>query len=328
LLKNRVKHFAMTSGTLGLTLLGIVGCGTDPSTSTKTGIAVADTQNTTGSTPKPAVIQAVGAENEYANVISQIGGKYVNVTAVMSNPNTDPHTYEASAQTAKEISSAQLIVQNGVGYDGFMNKLESASTNTNRKVIDVQTLLGLPDNTQNPHLWYKPSTMPQVAKAIANNLSALDPAKTAYFQDNVKNFDQSLQPWISEMATVQSEFPNVPVATTEPVCDYMLQASGIDNMTPWVFQADVMNGTDPSPQDVSVEENLFKQHLVKAFLYNQQVVDSLTTSLLNLAKQNHIPVVGVYETMPSNHSYQSWMLDEVKDLQNALKNHVSTERLS
>ena len=101
-----------------------------------------------------AVIQAVGAENEYANVISQIGGKYVSVTAIMSNPNTDPHSFEASPGVAQAVSAAKLVVQNGVGYDTFMSKIESASPNSARRVIDAQTLLGLPDDTKNPHLWY------------------------------------------------------------------------------------------------------------------------------------------------------------------------------
>src|SRR5262249_41853275 len=128
--------------------------------------------------PAPAssnggVINAVGAENEYANVLSQIGGKYVHVSAILDNPNTDPHTFEASPQVAQEVSSAQLIVQNGVGYDSWINKIESASSNSSRKVIVVQDLLGLPDNTRNPHLWYDPRTMPAAAKAMADDLSSI-----------------------------------------------------------------------------------------------------------------------------------------------------------
>lgn len=328
MLNIRGKQIAIVGGTLGLVLAGIVGCGTAQSTPSQTNNTGAASQKNTGSAGNTSPIQVVAAENEYGNVVSQIGGKYVDVTSIMSDPNTDPHTYEASPQTAKAIAGAQLLIQNGLGYDDFMGKLESASPNANRKVIDVQTLLGLPDSTPNPHLWYKPTTMPQVAKAIVKDLSAIDPAQASYFQDNEQKFEQSLQPWYKELAAVKKEFPNAPVATTEPVCDYMLEASGMKNMTPWAFQAAVMNGTDPAPQDVTLQKNLFTQHKIKVFLYNQQVTDTLTTTLLNLAKQNDIPVVGVYETMPSGHTYQSWMLDEVQDLQNALKNHVSTETLS
>jgi zinc/manganese transport system substrate-binding protein len=108
----------------------------------------------------------------------------------------------------------------------------------------------------------------------------------------------------------------------------MLQAAGADNLTPWAFQADIMNGTDPSAQDVAVERNLFTQHQVKVFVYNQQVTDSLTESLITLAHQNGIPVLGVYETMPTpGYDYQSWMLTEVQDLQKAVADRVSTEHL-
>jgi zinc/manganese transport system substrate-binding protein len=273
-------------------------------------------------------INAVGAENEYANVISQIGGSYVTVSAVMSNPNTDPHTFEASPQVAETVGAAQLVVQNGGGYDGFMNTIESASPNSGRKVIDVQSLLGLPASTANPHVWYNPTTMPKVATAVADDLAAVDPAHAAYFQNQATTFANSLAPWTQAIAALKSSFSGAPVATTEPVADDMLQAAGLDNVTPWPFQADVMNGVDPSAQDVSLEQGFLTGHQVKVFVYNQQVTDSLTQSLLTQAQQNGIPVVGVYETMPTpGYDYQTWMVAEVDAVQQALASGVSTTRL-
>jgi zinc/manganese transport system substrate-binding protein len=273
-------------------------------------------------------IVAVGAENEYANVIGQVGGNYVRVSAIMSNPNTDPHTFEASASVARVVSAAQLVVQNGVGYDTFMNTIENAAPDNARKVIVVQDLLGLPVTTPNPHLWYKPSTMPAVANAVAADLAALQPAHAAYFRANAAAFIASLTAWDNAIAAFKAKYAGTPVATTEPVADYMLQAVGADNLTPWALQADIMNGTDPSAQDVALQRSLFTQHKVKVFLYNQQVTDSLTESFIALAHANGIPVVGVYETMPvPGYDYQSWMLAEVQDLQKAVVSKVSTERL-
>jgi zinc/manganese transport system substrate-binding protein len=273
-------------------------------------------------------IVAVGAENEYADVIGQVGGKYVQASAIMSNPNTDPHTFEASASVAREVSAAQLVVQNGVGYDGFMNTIENAAPSSSRKVITVQNLLGLPTDTPNPHLWYKPVTMPAVANAVAADLAALQPSHASYFKANAAAFISSLTAWNNAIAAFKAKYANTPVATTEPVADYMLQAVGADNMTPWALQADIMNGTDPSAQDVATQRSLFTQHKVKVFLYNQQVTDSLTESFITLAQQNGIPVVGVYETMPvPGYDYQSWMLAEVQALQKAVTSKVSTEHL-
>jgi len=276
----------------------------------------------------PGVIVAAGAENEYANVIAQVGGRYVQASAIMSNPTTDPHTFEASASVARVVSEAQLVVQNGVGYDTFMTTIENAAPNAARKVIVVQNLLGLPDSTPNPHLWYKPGTMPAVANAIAADLTVLQPAHASYFKANAARFIESVTAWTNAIASFKAEYPGTPVATTEPVADYMLQAAGADNLTPFAFQADVMNGTDPSPQDVALERSLFTQHQVKVLLYNRQVTDTLTESFITLAEQDGIPVVGVYETMPvPGYDYQSWMLTEVQDLRKAVADHISTEHL-
>jgi zinc/manganese transport system substrate-binding protein len=152
------------------------------------------------------VINAIGAENEYANVLGQIGGRYVHVSSILNNPNTDPHTFEASPRVAAQVSAAQLIVQNGVGYDTFMNTIEAASPNSQRKVIVVQDLLGLPDNTPNPHLWYDPTTMPAAAKAMAADLTALQPAHKAYFQADLKKFDNSLTPWLTAIAAFKAKY--------------------------------------------------------------------------------------------------------------------------
>jgi zinc/manganese transport system substrate-binding protein len=293
-----------------------------------TACSSATADGNTGGTGSTATIQAIGAENEYANVIQQIGGKYVQVTAIMSNPNTDPHTFEASPAIAREISNASLIVQNGVGYDTWASDIEKAVPASSRKVVDVQQLLGLPDSTPNPHLWYNPTTMPKVATAIANDLAAIQPAHASYFKANAAKFTQSLTTWTQAIAAFKAAHPNTPVATTEPVADYMLQAAGADNMTPWAFQADIMNGTDPSPQNVAAEKALFTQHKVKVFLYNQQVTDTLTDSFIDLAHANGVPVVGVYETMPTpGYDYQTWMTAEVNALDKAVTAKVSTEHL-
>jgi zinc/manganese transport system substrate-binding protein len=291
-------------------------------------VAVAGCGSAAASAGKGQIV-AVGAENEYANVISQIGGRYVSVTAVESNPNVDPHTFEASPTVARTVAGAQLVVQNGVGYDSFMNKVESASPSSSRKVITVQSLLGLPDSTANPHLWYMPRTMPAVAHALVKDLSAIDPSHAGYFAANARRFDASLQPWYRALRQFAARYPHTPVATTEPVGDYMLQAAGTVNLTPFQFQADIMNGVDPAPQDVTLQNGLFSGHRVKAFLYNQQVTDSLTESFLAKAKQYGIPVVGVYETMPTpGYNYQSWMLAEVNALERAVADHISTVKLT
>jgi zinc/manganese transport system substrate-binding protein len=274
------------------------------------------------------LLRAVGAENQYANVMTQIGGRYVSVDAVMSNPNTDPHTFEASTSVAQSVAAARLIVQNGVGYDTFMDQLESATPNSTRRIIDVQTLLGLSSSTKNPHLWYDPTIMATVAKNIERDFAALAPGHAHYFARRLRAFDTSMHSVTSAITTFRQRFAGTRVATTEPVADYLLKALGLNNVTPFRFQADIMNGVDPSPEDIAFQQNLFTSHQVKMFCYNEQVSSTVTVAMRSLAQSSKVPVVAVYETMPTpGFDYQSWMLAEIAAMTKALALHVSTKEL-
>jgi zinc/manganese transport system substrate-binding protein len=308
----RTPAAAMAAAVAALAV-AVTGCGSGGST---------DAANARG------VINAVAAENEYASVLSQVGGKYVHVSAILENPSTDPHTFEASARVAQEVSSAQLIVQNGLGYDSWIDRMELAAPSSTRKVIVAQKLLRLPDSTPNPHLWYDPRTMPAVARAMAADLSAIQPTHQAYFRANLARFNAALTPWLSAIAAFKSANSGVTAATTEPVADYLLAAMGISNLTPFRFQADIMNGIDPSPEDIALENSFFSQHKVALFAYNRQVTSALTASIRENALNKGVPVVGVYESMPTpGYNYQTWMLAEVEAIDKAVYSQVSTQQL-
>jgi zinc/manganese transport system substrate-binding protein len=277
---------------------------------------------------RAAPLKAVGIENQYADIIAQIGGPYVAVTAIESDPNTDPHEFEVSPRIAAELADADLVVENGLGYDDWADRMLAATPNAVREVIAVQKLYGLPNSTENPHLWYETDMIGALAGAIAASLARLDPTHAQIFNANAKSFAVSLIPVTKATAEFARDFPHVKIAVTEPVGDYLLQAAGADIATPWTLQAAIMNGTDPAPQDVTTENALLCARAAKIFVYNQQVTDPLTQSFLALARQNHIPVVGVYETMPTpGYTYQSWMLAELAALRAALTTGKSTETL-
>ena len=310
-------------------LVGVFGgCGTANSTETaNSSKADSVSSNVSSASSEVKQLVAVGAENEYADIISQIGGQYVSVTGIMSNPETDPHTYEADTKDAALVGKAALVVENGLGYDDFMDKLISGSPNANRTVINVAKELKYSDDTPNPHLWFQPNTMPKVAELVAQALEKQMPEQKQTFEDNLSKFKNSLSAWTDKIAALKKADGGVGVAVTEPVSDYLVEAAGLANKTPWAYQAAVMNGTDPAPQDVKTQQDLFSNKTIKVFLYNQQAVDDSTKALLELAQKNKIPVVGVYETMPTNYTYQKWMEAETTAIQNAIEKGVSTEEL-
>ena len=170
--------------------------------------------------------------------------------------------------------------------------------------------------------------MPAVAKVMASDLAGLDRAHRAYFEARLAAFDSSLAPWLHAISTFRHDYAGTPVATTEPVADYLLEAMGMRDVTPFTFQADIMNGVDPAPEGITLEDGFFTKHRVKVFCYNEQVVDSLTASIRTTAQSAGVPVVGVYETMPApGYDYQSWMVAEVAAIQAAVAHGTSTEHL-
>ncbi len=262
-------------------------------------------------------LRAVGLESQYANIMVQIGGPYVQVSSIESNPNSDPHEFEVSPAVAQQLGGADVILANGLGYDAWADDFLTGSKAT---ILSAQSLLGLPDATPNPHLWYSPAGMVVVARAVAAAFAARDSAHASVYAANEKQFEAGLRPSMQALALIKQLYAGTRVAVTEPVADELLRAAGLSIVTPFGLEAAVMNGTDPAPQDVTAQEALLNPGGVAILVYNQQVTDSLTQDFLSLAKVNHIPTLGVYELMPPGAgTYQGWMLQTVNELRLALQ---------
>jgi len=261
-------------------------------------------------------VKIVAAENFYGDLAKQIGGANVEVTSILSNPDQDPHLFEASPETAKAIAGARIAIANGADYDPWMQKLLSASKAPARKVIVVGDLIGVKPGA-NPHLWYAPATIEKAADALAATLAAVDPAHAADYRKGAAGFRASMQPVETKIADMRKRYAGMPVAASEPVFGYAAQAIGLD-VREQKFALAVMNDTEPSPSDVAGFESDLKGHKVRAMLYNSQASEPAVEKLVALAKENKIPVVGVTETEPPDARYQDWVAGELDALDKAL----------
>jgi zinc/manganese transport system substrate-binding protein len=262
-------------------------------------------------------IDAVAGENFYGDLVSRIGGDLVSVTSILNDPSVDPHTYESSPQNAQAVADATLVVENGLGYDAFLDHLLGSSPRSDRKVIDVQQLLGLSDGV-NPHVWYDPGTMPKVARAVADALEELAPASKSTVEANLKEYVDSFAPLTAKIAEVKARYPSTPVAYTEPVPGYLLAALGLRVLTPEGFAKAIEDGTDPAPADVAAQQDLLTGHKVKVLLYNSQATSPVTEAIKSLAGQAGVPVVGVSETMPAGGGFVDWQLAQLNAIEAAL----------
>ena len=261
-------------------------------------------------------VKVVAAENFYGDMVSQIGGANVAVTSILSNPDDDPHLFEASPDTAKALTDAKIVIVNGVDYDPWMEKLLGAHKAPDRKEIIVARLVGHKPG-DNPHLWYDPAYMKAAAKAFVADLIAVDPAHKADYEQGQAKFLDSLKPLDDKIAAMRKSYAGQPVTASEPVFGYQAGLIGL-KVHNEKYALAVMNNAEPTPSEVAAFENDLKGKKVKAMLYNAQASEPAVGKLVQLAKDNNIPVVGVSETEPPNSTYQDWMMGQLNALDKAL----------
>ncbi len=277
---------------------------------------------TTSASSAPGVVKVVAAENFYGDIVRQLGGSHVSVTSIISDPNVDPHQYESNPQTAIQVSNAQLVIENGLGYDAWMDKVLSGSPNANRVLLVAGQVANhkLPDN---PHIWYGFDNMPAIAQAITNALKRLDSQDAAYFDSNLATFVQSLTALEQKVAAIKARYAGTPVALTETIYLYQSMPEGLNVLTPFEFMKAIAEGNDPPADTVATVNNQVNNRQAKILIYNEQTITPITTNLQNQAKQRNIPVVPVTETMPPGKTYQTWMSDQLDALQRALQQVVT-----
>lgn len=271
-----------------------------------------------GAGPSGKHLSVVAAENFWGSITTQLGGSHVSVTSIVTDPNADPHDYQSSPSNARAFATADYVIVNGAGYDGWAASLLSANQNGSRKVFTVADLLGKKEG-DNPHFWYSPDSVTKVADEITRDLSSIDSSDSAYFTQQRTAFDASLKPYRDRIAAIKQKFPGQKIAATESIFQYMADALGLDLISPPEFMKAVAEGNDPPADTVTAFQQELQTKQATVLVYNQQTSTDVTNNLKQLATQQNIPVVGVTETIqPPDTTFQLWMVGELNALQNAL----------
>lgn len=270
-------------------------------------------------------VSVVASSNVWGDVVKQIAGSLagsrVQITSIITNPDADPHSYEANTQNQLTLSKADLVVENGGGYDDFVDTMLKSAGNSSATVLNAVDISGkeAPAGGElNEHIWYDFPTVQKVAGQIATALATADPASAATYRDNAQAFDQKLDALEQTEAAIKRQHAGESAAITEPVPLYLLEASGLINRTPSAFSEAVEEGTDVSPIVLKLTTDLFGQHKVSLLAYNEQTTGPETEAVLKAAKDNGIPVVPMTETLPPGLDYVSWMQGNLAAIQRAL----------
>lgn len=266
-----------------------------------------------------AQIHVVAAENVWGSIAAQVGGSRVQVTSVISNPATDPHDYEPTALDARAFAGAQMVIVNGIGYDPWAPKLIAANPVQGRAVLTVGDVAGIKAGG-NPHRWYSPTNVQQVAAAIASDFTKLDPKDAAYFRAQEARFQtKGLAEYMSLIATIRRRYHGAAVGASESIFAPLAQALGLHLVTPPSFLKAVSEGTEPTAADKTTIDRQIAKREIKVWVFNSQNSTPDVARFTDAARRQHIPVVAITETLsPATATFQQWQVRQLKALAMAL----------
>lgn len=266
-----------------------------------------------GADKKP--IRVVTGMNFYGEVAQKVAGDHGKVITFIDNASVDPHDYQPSTKQAQQVAKANIVIENGLGYDSWIDKLVKSSENRDKiKVVNVASLNNKKAG-DNEHIWYQPSTVKKLANDLATQYGKIDPDHASEYRQNAKKYLASLKPLDDEIARVKQQVNpnNNQVAVSEPVFDYALENAGYQVMDKH-FEKAVEDGNDPSPKDINDLQQAIINHQIAFFVDNSQTSDKVVDNLVKLAKKHDVPVLKVTETKPNGDNYTEWMLKQYRTL--------------
>lgn len=265
-----------------------------------------------------AAIQAVAAESSYGSMVKSIGGDHVDVVSLLDSPDVNPHAFRADPKIVRNLERADLVVLNGLGFDGWLEPLLKSTDNAERQVIrasEAGSHMIMAD--ENPHLFYSPQIMLATASRVAKALETIDPGNADDYRDNLGAFQQSLLPIYGAVQQLIADHPNLSVTATVPVYSYMISLLGYENRYHDIQFAS-MDNHQPSAQQVATFTDALKQHQVDLLIYNLQVNNRLTQNQVSTAQKAGIPTVGVSAIPLHGEDYAQWQIDQLEAIDQAL----------
>ncbi|AUG81949.1 ABC transporter substrate-binding protein [Kitasatospora sp. MMS16-BH015] len=285
------------------------------STSSK---AAPSTAGSSGGSSK--VIQVAVAENFWGSIATQLGGDHVKVTSIITNPDTDPHSYEPTAADSRTVAGADYAITNGIGYDAWSDKLLAANPAAGRTALKVADLLGKKEG-DNPHQWYSAESVEKVIDRITEDYKKLDPADIAYFDTQQQAFrTKALAKYNQLEADIKARYAGTPIGASESIVTPLAESLGLKMLTPETFLDAMSEGTDPTAADKAAIDQQIGGKQIKVYVYNSQNSTPDIAAQVEAAKKQGIPVATVTETLtPANATFQDWQAQQLQGIADALK---------
>ena len=264
-------------------------------------------------------IHVVAAENFWGSITAQIAGPDASVTSIVTKPDADPHDYEPTPGDARAFADARLVIENGIGYDPWAQRLLDADPGHGRVVLDVGKVLDVPDGG-NPHQWYSRAAVGTFITQVTADLARVDPAHRAAYARRAHDLvTRGFAALDRGIARIKQRFAGTPIGASESIVSLWADTLRLKLLTPRSFVDAVSEGNEPTAADKATVDAQIANHAIKVFVYNEQNATPDVRRLVDAAQRARIPVVTITETLvPETANFQDWQTREVGELYQAL----------
>jgi len=203
-------------------------------------------------------IKVVATFSVLADMVEQIAGDAVELTTLVG-VDSDAHVYQIRPIDAKHVSEADLLVVNGLGFEGWLGRLEQSSGFNGRKVVASKSIEAIhheadghtdhPDSNLDPHAWHSLDNGRQYVANIAQALIELDPQNRVHYEDNLAHYLAAIDALDAELSARIATIPagQRRVITSHDAFAYLARAYGFEFFSPQSISTE----SQPSARDVA-----------------------------------------------------------------------------
>ncbi|MBS0054296.1 metal ABC transporter substrate-binding protein [Yersinia sp. Marseille-Q3913] len=217
-------------------------------------------------------IEAVASFSILGDIVQQVGGEHVNVITLVG-PNGDPHGFEPTPKNSKQLSKADVVFVSGLGLEGGLERLISASGYKGQVVIastgvDSRKMDEEGKRVTDPHAWNSMANGIKYANNVMNALIVADPEDADYFRKRGGEYIQQLE---KLDAYAKAQFAAIPagqrkVLTSHDAFGYFSQEYGVNFLSPVGFSTE----SEASASGVAALINQIKQEKIKTYFIENQ----------------------------------------------------------
>ncbi|MBN9091274.1 MAG: zinc ABC transporter substrate-binding protein [Reyranella sp.] len=217
-------------------------------------------------------LKVVATFSILADLVREVGGEAVEVTTLVG-PDSDAHTYQPRPTDARTLATAKVLVSNGLGFEGWIDRLADAAGFKGTRIV---ASAGAPAEAD-PHCWQDVACTRRYIANIAQGLARADPANAAAYRDRAAQYDQrlaALDDWI------RREIAGVPEDRRQAITGhssfrYFARAYDVRFSAPRGYSTD----SEPTARDVANLIRHVREQKVKAVFVENMTNPSLVAEI-------------------------------------------------